>query len=107
VHIHQDPPFLGSFLVTFEGSWDIFVTAVAMQRVADSAIDNFGISRGGVIIPEQTGVRCDSKPIFTEHYKSTQRRDSVEVEVEQLIVQVAHDGYQKLAGWKSQFDNQM
>jgi hypothetical protein len=107
VHIHQDPPFLGSFPTTFEGSQDIFVTAVATQREPDSAIDDFGISRGRVIIPEQTGVRHDSKPTFIEHYKSTQRRDSIGVKVEQLTVQVAHDGYQKLAGWKSQSGNQM
>jgi hypothetical protein len=56
VHIHQDPPFLGSFLATFEGSQKIFVTPVATQREPDSAIDDFGISRGEVIIPEQTGV---------------------------------------------------
>jgi hypothetical protein len=31
VHIHQDPPFLGSFLATFKGSRNIFVTVVATQ----------------------------------------------------------------------------
>jgi hypothetical protein len=64
VHILQDPHFLGSFLATFEGSRNIFAMAVVMQRELDSAIDDFGISRGGVIIPEQTGVRHDSKLIF-------------------------------------------
>jgi hypothetical protein len=64
VHIHQDPPFLGSFLATFEVSRNIFVMAVVMQREPDFAIDDFGISRGGVIIPEQTGVWRDSKLIF-------------------------------------------
>jgi hypothetical protein len=97
VHILQDPPFLGSFPATFEGSQNIFVTVVARQREPNSAIDDFGISRGGVIIPEHTGVQRNSKPTFTEHYKSTQRRDSIGVEVEQLAVQVAYDGYQKLA----------
>jgi hypothetical protein len=82
VHIHQDPPFLGSFLATFEGSQDILVMAVATQREPDSTIDDFGISCGRVIIPEQTGVRHDSKPTFIEHYKSNQRRDSIGVEVE-------------------------
>jgi hypothetical protein len=80
---------------------------VATQREPDSTIDDFGISRGGVIITERTGVQCDSKSTFTEHYKSTQCRDSIGVEVEQLAVQVAHDGYQKLAGQKSQSGNQM
>jgi hypothetical protein len=84
---------LGSFSGTFEGSWNIFITTVVTQREPDSAIDDFGISCGGVIIPEQTGVRCDSKPTFIEHYKGTQCRDNIRVEVEQLIVQIAHDGY--------------
>jgi hypothetical protein len=61
----------------------------------------------GVIIPEQISVRCDSKPTFTEHYKGAQCKDSIGVEVEQLTVQIAHDGYQKLAGWKSQSGNEM
>jgi hypothetical protein len=86
LHIHQDSPFLRSFSATFEGSRNIFVTAVATQREPDSAIDDFGISRGGVIIPEQTGDRRDSKLTFAEHYKSTQRRDSIGVEVDQLAI---------------------
>jgi hypothetical protein len=69
VHIHKDPPFLGSFPATFEGSRNIFVTTVATQREPDSAIDDFGISHRGVIIPEQIGVQRDSNPTFTEHYK--------------------------------------
>jgi hypothetical protein len=84
---------LGSFSATFEGSQNIFVTAVATQRESDSTIDDFGISRGGVIIPEQISVRRDSKPTFADHYKSTQHIESIGVEVEQLTVQVAHDGY--------------
>jgi hypothetical protein len=60
-----------------------------------------------VIIPEQNGVRRDSKPTFTKHYKGTQCRDSIGVEVEQLAVQIAHDGYQELARQKSQSSNQM
>ena len=73
----------------------------AAQRETDSAIDELGILRGGVIIPKQTGVRRDSKPTFMEHYKSTQHRDSIGVEVEQLTVQIAHDGYQDFVGRKS------
>jgi hypothetical protein len=107
VHIHQDPPFLGSFLAIFEGSRNTFVTAVATQREPNSATYDFRISHGGVIIPEQIGARRDSMRTFTEHYKSTQHRDSIEVKVEQLAVHVAHDDYQKLAGWKSQSGNQM
>jgi hypothetical protein len=106
-HIHQDPPLLGSFPATFEGSQNIFITAVVKQREPDSAIDDFGISRGGVIIPEQTDARCDSKPTITERYKGTQCRDSIGVEVEQLTVKIAHVGYQEFARWKSQSDNQM
>jgi hypothetical protein len=107
VHIHQDPPLLGSFPTTFEGSRNIFITAVATQREPDFAIDDFGILCGGVIIPEQTGVWCDSKPSFAEHYKGTQCRYSIGVEVEQHAVQIAHDGYQELARRKSQSGNQM
>jgi hypothetical protein len=86
VHIHQDPPFLGSFPATFEGSLNIFVTTVATQREPNSAINDFEILRGGVIVPKQTGVRRDSMSTFTEHYKSTQHRDSIGVEVEQLTI---------------------
>jgi hypothetical protein len=84
---------LGSFAATFERSRNIFITTVATQREPNAAIDDFGISCGRVIIPEHTSVRRDSKPTFTEHYKSTQHRDSIGVEVEQLTVQKAHDGY--------------
>jgi hypothetical protein len=69
VHIYQDPPLLGSLSATLEGSRNIFVAAVATQREPDSVINDFGISRGGVIIPEQTGVRRDSKLALAEHHK--------------------------------------
>jgi hypothetical protein len=107
VHIHQDPPLLGSFPATLEGSRNIFVTAVATQREHDSAIDDFGISCGGVIIPKHIGVWRDSKPTFAEHHKGTQCRDSIGVEVEQLTIQIAHDDYQELVVRKSQSGNQM
>jgi hypothetical protein len=62
---------------------------------------------GGVIIPEHSSVWRDFKPAFIEHYKGTQCRDSIGVEVEQLAVQIAHDGYQELVRWKSQSDNKI
>jgi hypothetical protein len=62
---------------------------------------------GGVIITEHTGVWRDSKPTFTEHHKGTQCKGSIGVELEQLTVQIAHDGYKELARQKSQSDNQM
>jgi hypothetical protein len=101
VHIHQDPPPLGSFPATFEGSQNIFVTMVVTQREPDSAINDFAISCGGVIIPEQTGVRHDSKPTFAEHYKDTQCRNDIGIEVEQFTIQIAHDGYQEHTRQKS------
>jgi hypothetical protein len=80
---------------------------VAMQREPDSTTDDYGISHGGIVIPEQTGVWRDSKPALAQHHEGAQCRDSIGVEVEQLAVQIAHDGYQELAGWKSHFSNQM
>jgi hypothetical protein len=107
VHVYQNPHLLGSFLATLEESQNIFVAVVVMQSELDSAINDFGISCGGIIIPEQAGVRRDSKTALTEHHKGTQCRDSIRVEVEQLAAQIAHDDYQELVGWKSQFGNQM
>jgi hypothetical protein len=67
---------LGSLPATLEGSRNIFVAVVATQREPDSAINDFGISRGGIIISEQTGVRRDSKPALAEHHK-----DALSVEI--------------------------
>jgi hypothetical protein len=75
---------------------------VMMQRQPDPTINDFGISRGRIVILKQTSVRCDSKPAFTQHHKGAKCRDIIGVEVEQLTVQIAHDGYQKFAGWKFQ-----
>jgi hypothetical protein len=93
VHVYQDPPLLGSFPVTLEGSQNIFIATVATHREPDPTINNFGISRGGIIL--------------AKHHNGTQCRDSIGVEVEQLAVQIAHNGYQELAGRKSQSSNQM
>jgi hypothetical protein len=107
VHVYQDPPLLGSFPAILEGSQNIFSTVVVTQRGPDPAINNFGISCGGIIIPEQTGVQRNSKPALVEHHKGAQCRDSIGVEVEQLAIQIANNGYQELVGWKSQSGNQM
>jgi hypothetical protein len=57
-----------------------------MQRQLDPAINDFGISRGGIVIPEQTGVRRDSKPASAQHHKGAKCKDGVRVEVELLVV---------------------
>jgi hypothetical protein len=107
VHVYQDPPLLGSFPATLKGSQNIFVMVMATQREPDSVINNFGISCGRIIIPKQTGVWHDSKPALAEHHKGAQCRDSIGAKVEQLTVQIAHNGYQELAGWKAQYGYQM
>jgi hypothetical protein len=66
---------------------------MATQREPNFAINDFGISHERIIIPEQTDVRCDSKPALAKHHKDAQCRDSIGVEVEQLAAQIAHNGY--------------
>jgi hypothetical protein len=51
VHVYQDPPPLGSFPATLEGSRNIFIVVVATHIEPDFAINNFIISRGRIIIP--------------------------------------------------------
>jgi hypothetical protein len=82
VHVNKNPPLLGSFLATLEGSQNIFVSAVTTQRQPNPSINDFGISRRRIVIPKQTGVQRDSDPLFTQHHKGAKCRDSIGVEVE-------------------------
>jgi hypothetical protein len=66
VHVYQDPPLLGSFPATLEGRRNIIIAAVVTQREPDSAINDFRILCKRIIIPDQTGIWCDSNSIGVE-----------------------------------------
>jgi hypothetical protein len=52
VHVYHDPPLLGCLPAALEGSQNIFIVVVAMQREPNSAINDFGISSRRIIIPK-------------------------------------------------------
>jgi hypothetical protein len=81
VLVHKNPPLLGTLPAAFEGSLDIFIPTLATQGKADPAEDGLGVSGRRVIIPEKAGIRRESQPTLTQHYKATKCRNDVGVEV--------------------------
>jgi hypothetical protein len=81
MHVHKNPPLLGTLPAALEGSLDVFIPALASQGKANPAEDALGVSGWRVIIPEKAGIRRDSQPALTQHYEATKCRNSVGVEV--------------------------
>jgi hypothetical protein len=50
MHIHKNPPLLGSLLAALKGSLDVFIHALASREKANPAEDGLGVSGRRVII---------------------------------------------------------
>jgi hypothetical protein len=83
MHVHKDPPLLGTLPAALEGSLDVFIQALASQGKADPTEDCLDVSGRRVVVPEKAGIRRDSQPSLTQHYNATKCRYGVGIEVNQ------------------------
>jgi hypothetical protein len=60
MHVHKDPPLLGTLPATLEGSLDVLNPALASQGKTDPAEDCLGVSGRRVVVSEKAGIRRDS-----------------------------------------------
>jgi hypothetical protein len=81
MHVHKNPPLLGTLLAALEGSLDVFIPTLTSQGKADPAEDCLGVSGRRLVVPEKAGIRRDSQPALTQHYEATKCRNDVGVEV--------------------------
>jgi hypothetical protein len=81
MHVHKNPPLLGTLLAVLEGSLDVFIPTLTSQGKADPAEDCLGVSGRRVVVPEKAGIRRDSQLALTQHYEATKCRNDVGVEV--------------------------
>jgi hypothetical protein len=81
MHVHKNPPLLDTLPITLEGSFDVFIPALASQGKADPTEYCLSVSGRRVIIPEKPGIWRDSQPALTQHYEATKCRNDVGVEV--------------------------
>jgi hypothetical protein len=81
MHVHKDPPLLGTLPAALEGSLDVFIPTLASQGEANPVEDCLDISGRRVVVPENAGIQRDSQPALTQHYEDTKCRNVVGVEV--------------------------
>jgi hypothetical protein len=65
MHVHKNPPLLGTLLAALEGSLDVFIPALASLRKTDPAGDCLGVSGRRVVVPKKAGIWMDSQPALT------------------------------------------
>jgi hypothetical protein len=65
MHIHKNPPLLGSLPTALEGSLDAFIHVLASREKTNPAEDGLGVSGRRVIIPEKAGIQRNSQPTLT------------------------------------------
>jgi hypothetical protein len=56
MHVHKDPPLLGTLPVALKGNIDVFIPALASQGKADLVEDCLGVSGMRVVVPEKAGI---------------------------------------------------
>jgi hypothetical protein len=56
MHVHKDPPLLGTLPVALEGNIDVFIPTLASQGKADPVEDCLGVSGRRVVVPEKAGI---------------------------------------------------
>jgi hypothetical protein len=81
MHVHKNPPLLGTLLATLEGSIDVFIPALASQGKPNPAEDCLGVSSRRVIVQENAGIQRDSQLALTQHYEAAKCRNDIGVEM--------------------------
>jgi hypothetical protein len=81
MHVHKNPPLLGTLLAALEGSLDVFIPALVSQGKDDPTEDCLGVSGRRVVVPEKAGIQTDSQPALTQYYEDAKCRNIVSVEV--------------------------
>jgi hypothetical protein len=65
MHVHKNPPLLGTLPAAVEASLDVFFPAPASQGKADPAEDCLGVSGRRVVVLEKAGIWRNSQPALT------------------------------------------
>jgi hypothetical protein len=81
MHVHKNPLMLGTLPAVLEGSFDVFILALASQGKADPVEDCLGVSGRRVIVPKKASIRRDSQPALTQHYEAAKCRNGIVVEM--------------------------
>jgi hypothetical protein len=55
VHVHKNPPLLGTLSTALESSLDVFIPTLELQGNADPTEDCLGVSDRRVIVSEKAG----------------------------------------------------
>jgi hypothetical protein len=81
MHVHKNPPLLGTLSTALEGSLDVFIHAFASQGKIDLIEDCLGVWGRRVVVSEKAGIWRDSQPALAQHYEAAKCRNGVGVEV--------------------------
>jgi hypothetical protein len=81
MHVHKNPPLLGTLPAVLEGSLDVFIPAFASQGKADPTEDCLCISGRRVVVPKKVGIRRDFQLALAQHYEAAKCRNNIGVEV--------------------------
>jgi hypothetical protein len=65
MHVHKNPPLLGTLPIALEGSLDVFILALASQGKIDPTKNGLSVSGRRVIVPEKAGIQRNSQPSLT------------------------------------------
>jgi hypothetical protein len=60
MHVHKNPPLLGTLPIALEGSLDVFILALASQGKIDPTKNGLSVSGRRVIVPEKAGIQRNS-----------------------------------------------
>jgi hypothetical protein len=81
MHVHKNPPLLGTLPAALEGSLDVFIPVFVSQGKAHPTEDCLGVSDRRVVVLEKTSIWRNSQPALAQHYKAAKCRNGVGVEV--------------------------
>jgi hypothetical protein len=81
MHVHKNPPLLGTLPAALEGRLDIFIPTLESQGKVDPAKDCLGVSGRRVVILEKAGIQRNFQPALTQHYEAAKCRNDIVVEV--------------------------
>jgi hypothetical protein len=107
MYVNVEPLLRSTFPAAPELSIQVLLLMVVTQRQPDHREDLPIIAGGIVKVPEQTGIKRNPEPTFTQHAKAVERCDGIQVQVDQFTPEIVQDGNEEFAWRKTKPSHKM
>jgi hypothetical protein len=87
MHINKKPLSGGTFPTALEGGIQVLLPVVATQRLPNPREDSLVVLGWTVEVLERTGIKSNLESAFTQHGKTAECSDDIQIQVDQFTLE--------------------